>query len=86
MWTGEGAEFIAGFKIIAEDKEGLTAFIIAEIAAMHLSITAINGRVNKEGQAEFEIKIRLNKRSDIDLLVKRIKKDRRIIDVFRTTN
>lgn len=86
LWTGEGAEFIAGFKIIAEDKEGLTAFIIAEIAAMHLSITAINGRVNKEGQAEFEIKIRLNKRSDIDLLVKRIKKDRRIIDVFRTTN
>ena len=86
LWTGEGAEFIAGFKIIAEDKEGLTAFIIAEIAAMHLSITAINGRVNKEGQAEFEIKIRLNKRSDINLLVKRIKKDRRIIDVFRTTN
>ena len=86
LWTGEGAEFIAGFKIIAEDKEGLTAFIIAEIAAMHLSITAINGRLNKEGQAEFEIKIRLNKRSDIDLLVKRIKKDRRIIDVFRTTN
>ncbi len=86
LWTGEGAEFIAGFKIIAEDKEGLTAFIIAEIAAMHLSITAINGRVNMEGQAEFEIKIRLNKRSDIDLLVKRIKKDRRIIDVFRTTN
>ena len=86
LWTGEGAEFIAGFKIIAEDKEGLTAFIIAEIAAMHLSITAINGRVNKEGQAEFEIKIRLNKRSDIDLLINRLRRDKHVIDVFRTTN
>ena len=49
-------------------------------------MTAINGRVNREKNAEFEIKIKLNKRSDMDLLVNRLKKDRRIIDVFRTTN
>lgn len=85
-WTGESAEFIAGFKIIAEDNDGLAAFVIAEISQLHLSMTSINGRVNKEGQAEFEIKIKLNKRSDIDLLVNRLKKDKRIIDVFRTTN
>ena len=84
-WTGEAAEFIAGIKIIAEDDNGLIAFISYEIAALKISMTAINGRVNKDKNAEFDIRLRLNKRSDIDLLVNRIKKDRRVIDVYRTT-
>ena len=86
QWTGEDAEFIAGIKIIADNDDGLAAFITSEISALHINMTAINGRVNREKNAEFEIKIKLNKRSDMDLLVNRLKKDRRIIDVFRTTN
>ncbi len=85
QWTGEGADFIAGIKVIAEDNSGLIAFVTSEISALHLSMTAINGRVNKEGNAEFEIKIKFNKRSDMDLLINRLKKSRDIIDVFRTT-
>ncbi len=85
QWTGEQSEFIAGLKIVAEDDNGLVAFISSEIAALKLSMTAINGRVNKDKNAEFDIRIKLNKRSDIDLLVNRIKKDKRVIDVFRTT-
>lgn len=85
QWTGEQSEFIAGLKIVAEDDSGIVAFISAEIASLKLSMTAINGRVNKEKNAEFDIRIKLNKRSDIDLLVQRIKKDKRVIDVFRTT-
>ena len=84
-WTGEAAEFIAGLKIVAEDDNGIIAFITYEIAALKLSMTSINGRVNKDKNAEFDIRLKLNKRSDIDLLVNRIKKDRRVIDVFRTT-
>ena len=49
-------------------------------------MTQINGRINKDKQAEFDIRVKLNKRSDIDLLVGRLKKDKRIIDVFRTSN
>ncbi len=86
QWTGEDAEFIAGIKIIADNDDGIAAFITSEISALHINMTAINGRVNREKNAEFEIKIKLNKRSDMDLLVNRLKKDRRIIDVFRTTN
>ena len=85
QWTGEESEFIAGLKIVAEDDSGLVAFISYEIAALKLNMTAINGRVNRDKNAEFDIRIRLNKRSDIDLLVNRLKKDRRVIDVFRTT-
>ena len=49
-------------------------------------MTAINGRINKDGKGEFEIKIKLNKRSDMDMLINRLKKDKRVIDVYRTTN
>ncbi len=85
-WTGELVDFIAGIKIIAEDHEGLMSFITSEISFLHISMTAINGRMNKDRQAEFEIKVKLNKRSDMDLLINRLKKDKRIIEVYRTSN
>ena len=87
QWTGDFVtEFIAGIKIIATNDTGVMAFVTAEISAMHLSMTNIVGRINKEKQAEFDIKVTLNKRSDIDLLMNRLKRDKRIIDVYRTNN
>ena len=62
------------------------SFITSEISFLHISMTAINGRMNKDRQAEFEIKVKLNKRSDMDLLINRLKKDKRIIEVYRTSN
>ena len=86
-WTGNlDAEFIAGIKIVADNEDGLMAFVTGELAVMHLSITQITGRVNKDKLAEIDLKVLLNKRSDIDLLIKRLKKDKRIIDVYRTAN
>ncbi|MGN1061189.1 MAG: RelA/SpoT family protein [Candidatus Coproplasma sp.] len=86
-WTGEVENgFLAGIKILATDDAGLTAFVTAEISAMRLYMTQINGRIGKDGKAVFEIMVKLNKLSDLDLLIKHLKKDNRIIDVFRTTN
>lgn len=86
-WTGEASsEFIAGVKVIADNYDGLTADVIAEISLLHLSITQINARVNKEKLAEIELRVKLNKRSDVDLLINRIKRIKRVIDAFRTTN
>ena len=53
---------------------------------MRLSFTQINGRINKDKQAEVEVRIKLNRRSDIDLLINRLKRDKHVIDVFRTFN
>lgn len=84
QWTGDiNSEFIAGIKIIATDDTGLIAFVTSEISAMHLYMTNFNARVNKEKKAEVDIKVTLNKRSDIDLLINRLKRDKRIIDVYR---
>ena len=53
---------------------------------MRLSFTQINGRINKDKLAEVEVRVKLNKRSDIDLLINRLKRDKRVLDVYRTTN
>ena len=85
QWTGDiSSEFIAGLKIIATEDNGLVAFVVAEISAMNLYMTNIVGRVNKEKKAEIDIKVTLNRRSDIDLLINRLKRDKRIIDVYRS--
>ena len=85
-WTGDSNEgFFAGIKIIATDDDGLIAFITSEISAMKLYMSQINGRVDKDKRAVFEMMIKLNKHSDIDLLINHLKRDKRIIDVFRTT-
>lgn len=87
QWTGEiDSEFVAGIRIVADNYEGLTADVIAELAVMHLAMTQINGRINKDKMAEIDLRVKLNKRSDIDLLVNRLNKNKRIADVFRTTN
>ena len=87
QWTGDiNSGFIAGIKIIAENDTGVAAELIAEISAMQLSMTGIVGRVNKDKQAEFDIKVTLNRRSDIDLLINRLKRNQKIIDAYRTNN
>ncbi|MDE7400976.1 MAG: bifunctional (p)ppGpp synthetase/guanosine-3',5'-bis(diphosphate) 3'-pyrophosphohydrolase [Clostridia bacterium] len=87
QWTGDAEQgFLAGIKIIADDDAGLTAFITSEISSMQLYMTQINGRVGKDGKAVFSISVKLNKLSDLDLLIKHLKRDKHIIDVFRTTN
>lgn len=86
-WTGDTQTgFIAGIKILATDDSGITAFITSEIAQMQLTMTQINGRIGKDGKAHFDINVKLNKRSDLEVLINHLKKDKRIIDVFRTSN
>ena len=86
-WTGQTETgFIAGIKISATDESGVIAFITSEIAQLQLTMTQINGRITKDGKALFDINVKLNKRSDLDLLVNHLKKDKRIIDVYRTSN
>ena len=87
QWTGSiETEFIAGLKIVADNYDGLTADVVAEVQVLHLSMTQLNARINKSKLAEIELRVKLNKRSDIDLFINRLKRNKHIISVFRTTN
>ncbi|MCD8200803.1 MAG: bifunctional (p)ppGpp synthetase/guanosine-3',5'-bis(diphosphate) 3'-pyrophosphohydrolase [Clostridia bacterium] len=86
-WTGETEEgFQTELKVLTTNDDGVIAFITAEIARMKLSITQLNGRVTKEGGGVIDVFLMLRKRSDMDVLITNLKKDRRILDVFRTVN
>ena len=87
QWTAEtGSEFIVGLRVVADNCDGIVAFVTAEISAMRLSLQQIVGRLDKNKQTVVDISVRLNKRSDLDLLINHIKRDKRIIDVYRTSN
>ena len=87
QWAADtGSEFIVGLRVVADNCDGIVAFVTSEISAMHLSLTQIVGRLDKNKQTVVDINVRLNKRSDLDLLINHIKKDKRIIDVYRTSN
>ena len=54
------------------------------VSDMRLMITGVNSRFDKNKDAVIEANIRLNGREDIDLLIKKIRSDERIDEVFRT--
>ena len=87
QWSEDtGSEFMVGLRVVADNCDGIVAFVTSEIAAMHLSLQQIVGRLDKNKQTVVDINVRLNKRSDLDLLINHIKKDKRIINVYRTSN
>ncbi len=87
QWTGDtDADFIAGLKVVGENYDGFAADVIAEISTLHLSMTQFNARVNKQKQAEIDLRVKLNKSSDLDLLITRLRRNKRVYDIFRTTN
>ena len=53
---------------------------------MKLSITAVNGRIDKNRDAILEASVSLSDISEVDLLIKKMKADKRIYDVHRITS
>ena len=53
---------------------------------MKLSITAVNGRIDKNNDAILEASISLADVSEVDMLVKKMLSDKRIYDVHRITS
>ena len=61
------------------------AVLTVPVSEMKLSITAVNGRIDKNHDAILEASISLADNSEVDSLIKKIKQDKRIYDVHRTT-
>ena len=53
------------------------------VSEMKLSITAVNGRIDKNGDAVLEASVSLSDVSELDLLIKKMLLDKRIYDVHR---
>ena len=55
------------------------------VSDMKFSITSVNGRIDKNRDAVLEASIRLTDVSEMDLLIKKLRSDKRIYDVNRLT-
>ena len=82
--SASGGRFIAGIVIKAKDQGVALSVLTSVVADMRLMITGVNSRFDKSKDAIIEANIRLNSKDDIDLLIKKIRSDERIDEVFRT--
>ena len=87
-WTGKGGSgFFTSLKVTMDERASLLGVISGYCSQLNLFISAINGRIDNKlhvGIIEFTVKI--NNSDDVDLLIKKIKSEKGVIDVFRTVN
>ncbi len=88
-WTGErmqDARFKAGLIVTAEEQGAALSAISLGVNEMKLSLTSINGRYDKNGDAIVEVTVSLLSKQDVEILIGKLRGYPRIIDVRRTNN
>ncbi len=87
-WAGQAdISYKASIRVIASDQGAILAAVSTQCALMNLVITSINGRLDaKSKEAVVDFNIRLNSRQDLDNLIEKLKQDKKLADVFRTSN
>lgn len=87
-WRKEGAEkhlYNANIILRAGDQGAALSALSLVVSDMKLSITSVNGRIDRNHDAVLEASIRLTDISEMDLLIKKLRSDKRIYDVNRLT-
>lgn len=86
-WVAEegGVRFKAAIVVTADDQGAAIGAISASVAEMHLEITSINGRYDKNGSAIVDVTVSLTNRQDVEVLIKKIMGHQKIIDVRRAS-
>ena len=80
----ENTSFFAALKIKAVDRDVVLNEITGMVSAMNLSITSVNGRVDKKNTAIIDMTIRLNSKKELEQLITKLQSDPNIIVVYRT--
>lgn len=84
---GEKTEssFVVSLQILANNKSSLIVDVSTVISGMKLSISSINGRVDKNDTAILTIGVNVNNIHEIDLLVSKLQQLEGVRNVFRST-
>ncbi len=84
--AGKKQRYNANIAIRATDQGAALSVLSLVVSDLKLSITAVNGRIDKNGDAVLEASISLTDISEVDLLIKKMQSDRRIYEVHRITS
>lgn len=84
--AGAKQRYNANITIRATDQGAALSVLSSVVSELKLSITAVNGRIDKNRDAVLEASISLADISEIDLLIKKMESDKRIYKVHRITS
>ena len=84
--AGAKQRYNANIAIRATDQGAAMSVLSQVVSDLKLSITAINGRIDKNHDAILEASISLSDISEVDLLIKKMQTDKRIYEVHRITS
>ena len=83
---GAKQRYNANVAIRAIDQGAALSVLSFVVSEMKLSITSVNGRIDKNHDAVLEAQISLTDSSEVDLLIKKMQADKRIYEVHRITS
>lgn len=81
--SSKGTAYFAEIQVQADDREGLLGDIMSVITELKLQLSAVNANLAKEGFAFVNIKVKITSIDDLKDLMKRIKRLRGVVDVYR---
>ncbi len=84
--AGAKQRFNANISIRAADQGAALSVLSSAVSELKLSITSVNGRIDKNRDAVLEASISLTDIAEIDQLLKKIQADKRIYNVHRITS
>ena len=84
--AGAKQRYNANIAIKAVDQGSALSVLSFVVADLKLSITSVNGRLDKNGDAILEASISLTDISEVDMLIKKMQADKRIYEVHRITS
>ena len=84
--THDKHRYNANIQIRATDQGAALSVLSLVVSDMKLSITAVNGRIDKNRDAVLEASVSLTDIADVDMLLKKLRADKRIYEVHRITS
>ena len=84
--AGVKQRYNANILIRATDQGAALSVLSLVAGDMKLAITSVNGRIDKNHDAVLEASVSLSDVSEVDMLIKKLKSDKRVYDVSRITS
>ena len=88
VWADDtGSGFNSAIKVIGKDQTEILTIVASIVSQLNLGIVSTNGRTDlKTNLVTVDFNIRLNDKNNLETLIAKIKQNKNVIDVFRTTN
>ncbi len=84
--AGAKQRYNANIAIRAADQGAALSVLSLVVSDLKLSITAVNGRIDKNHDAVLEASISLTDIAEVDMLIRKMQSDKRIYEVHRITS